>query len=102
MKSSFARILTLASVVTALGAAAAFANISAQDAQNLVLKEYPGATVYDVDRDRDDGYAVYSVEFSTPEIWDGEVTIDAETGKIIERDIEYRDDHHNHGRHHRR
>ena len=75
--------------VSAMGFSTAFASMSAQDAENIVLKEYPGATIHRVDRDYDDGRRVYEVDFRTDSIWDGELTIDADTGKILERKEKY-------------
>ena len=88
MKKKMGTILAVLAV-SAMGFSTAFANMSAQDAENIVLKEYPGATIHRVDRDYDDGRRVYEVDFRTDSIWDGELTIDADTGKILERKEKY-------------
>lgn len=74
------------------------ANMSEQDVRHLVQQEYPGAVIRHVEHEYDDGYKVCEVHFCTDSIKDGELTIDEETGRIIERDIAY--DRHGHGRHH--
>lgn len=87
-KKMYGTMLTVAAV-SVMGLSTAFASMSAQDAENLVLKEYPGATIHRVDRDYDDGRRVYDVDFRTDTIWEGELTIDADTGKILERKEKY-------------
>lgn len=103
MKKKMGTILAVLAV-SAMGFSTAFASMSAQDAENIVLKEYPGATIHRVDRDYDDGRRVYEVDFRTDSIWDGELTIDADTGRILERDIDNDRDRdcnrrHRHNRH---
>lgn len=87
-KKMYGAMLTVLAIGT-MGISTAFASMSAQDAENIVLKEYPGAKIHRVDRDYDDGRRVYEVDFRTDSIWDGELTIDADTGKILERKEKY-------------
>lgn len=81
-------VLAVLAVTGAWAVPDAFASISTQDVEKIVQKEYPGATVRHIEREYDDGYKVYEVDFQTDSIWDGELTIDAETGRILERDID--------------
>ncbi len=99
MKKKLYSMITLALAASAVAVIPAFASISGQEAEQIVKNEYPGATIYKVERDYEHGRQVYEVDFSTDAIWDGDVVIDAETGAIVERDIDYRD-HGHHRRHH--
>jgi len=91
-------ILAVLAVSSAWVMPSALANISTQDVEQIVQKEYPGATIQKIEWDYDDGYQVYEVDFQTNSIWDGDLTIDAKTGKILERDID--NECHYHGHHH--
>ena len=84
--------------VACIGAVPVFA-ISEQEAEQIVKNEYPGATINRVERDYERGRKVYEVDFQTDEIWDGDVTINVETGRIVDRDIDCRDRGHRHNRH---
>lgn len=92
-------ILAVVAVSGAWFAPQALANVSTQDIEKIVRQEYPGAQIQRIERDYDDGRQVYDVDFQTDSIWDGELTIDAKTGRIIERDIDndrHCDGHHRH------
>lgn len=66
------------------------AAISADRAKQIALAEVPGGTVFKCQLDRDDGRLVYEVEvYSGSTEYDFE--IDAQTGAIISRDVDYRD-----------
>lgn len=97
-KKVFGTILAVLAVSGAWFAPQALANISSQDVEKIVRQEYPGATIQKIERDYDDGRQVYEVDFQTDSIWDGDLTIDAKTGQILERDID--NDRHCHGGHH--
>ena len=72
-----------------LSASVALAAISSSEAEDIVRREYPGAKIYRVEQDYDNGRAVYEVDFYTEEISHGEITIDRDTGKIVEVDLDY-------------
>lgn len=55
-------------------------------AKNVVLSEFPDAQITTVKLESDDGYLVYEVSFATNK-YHGEYTLNAQTGKILERDI---------------
>lgn len=95
----FGTILAVLAVSSAWFAPQALANVSTQDVEQIVKQEYPGARIQKIERDYDDGRQVYEVDFQTDSIWDGDLTIDAKTGRILERDID--DDGHCYGKHHR-
>lgn len=66
------------------------AAISVDRAKQIALAEVPGGTVFKCQLDRDDGRLVYEVEvYSGSTEYDFE--IDAQTGAIISRDVDYRD-----------
>lgn len=96
----FGAVLAVLAVSGAWFAPQALANISAQDVERIVQQEYPGAQIHRIERDYDDGRQVYEVDFRSSSIWDGEVTIDAKTGRILERDIDHDDHHDGYYRHH--
>ena len=59
-------------------------------AKEIALAEVPGGTVFKCQLDRDDGRLVYEVEvYSGTTEYDFE--IDAQTGSILSRDVDYRD-----------
>ncbi len=89
MKKKICGILGILAVTTMIVMPTALASISTQDAKRIVLKEYPGAKIHKVERDYDGGRRVYEVDFRTDAIWDGELTIDADTGRILERKEKY-------------
>lgn len=100
MKKKLSALLALAAV-TCMGIVPAFA-ISMQDAEQIVKNEYPGAVIHRVERDYDNGRKVYEIDFQSDKVWDGDLTIDAETGRILERDIDNDRDcdrRHRHNRH---
>lgn len=100
MKKKVSALLAVAAVAC-MGIVPAFA-ISMQEAEQIVKNEYPGAEIYRVDRDYDDGRRVYEIDFQSDAVWDGEVVIDADTGKILERDLDNDRDcnrRHRHNRH---
>ena len=98
MKKKLSALLAVAAV-TCMGIVPAFA-ISMQDAEQIVKNEYPGAVIHRVERDYDNGRKVYEIDFQSDKVWDG----DAETGRILERDIDNDRDRdcnrrHRHNRH---
>lgn len=93
-------VLAVLAVSSAWVVPSALANISTQDVEQIVKQEYPGAQIHKIERDYDNGYQVYEVEFRTDSIWDGDLTIDARTGKILERDIDDDRDWHGHHKYH--
>ena len=100
MKKKLSALLALAAV-TCMGVVPAFA-ISMQDAEQIVKNEYPGAVIHRVERDYDNGRKVYEIDFQSDKVWDGDLTIDAETGRILERGIDNDRDcdrRHRHNRH---
>lgn len=62
--------------------------LSENDARNVVLREYPQATVNFVKLDRDDGVYEYEAKFSLSD-GSGEMKINPETGRILEKEIRY-------------
>ena len=100
MKKKLSALLAVAAV-TCMGIVPAFA-ISMQDAEPIVNHEYPGAVIHRVERDYDNGRKVYEIDFQSDTVWDGDLTIDADTGRILERDIDNDRDcdrRHRHNRH---
>lgn len=81
------------SIIALIGAmmitTAAFA-ISADDAQNIVSQNYPDAMIMDVSEDTVDGVTVYKVFFHSQKVAPSDVTINADTGEIISRNVSYR------------
>lgn len=66
------------------------AAITADRAKEIALAQVPGGTVFKCQLDRDDGRLIYEVEvYSGTTEYDFE--IDANTGAIISRDVDYRD-----------
>ncbi|WP_293729442.1 PepSY domain-containing protein [uncultured Phascolarctobacterium sp.] len=63
--------------------------LSANDVQAIVAKEYPDARIYKLELDNDDGLYEYEVKFHTPALR-GEMTINPETGVIMEKDLKYK------------
>ncbi len=82
-------LLAVLAVSTVMLTPTAFASLSLNDAEQAVSKEYPGATITRVKQDREQGRQVYEVKFYTQSIWEGELTIDAENGAILERKEKY-------------
>lgn len=65
------------------------ASITADRAKEIALAEVPGGTVFKCELDRDDGRLIYEVEvISGSTEYDFE--IDATTGSIVGRDVDYR------------
>lgn len=89
MKKKAYGILAVLAVTTMAVVPTALASMTTQEAEQLVLKEYPGAKIHRVEREYDDGRRVYDVDFRTDQIWEGELVIDADTGKILERKEKY-------------
>ena len=63
-------------------------NFSAAEAQQIVLSEFPGATIREVKLEQDNGYKKYEVKFSTAAVR-GEMEINPETGVVMERELHY-------------
>ncbi len=72
-----------------LFSAVTFAAISSTQAVNIVKANYPGANVYSVEYDHEDGVQVYEVKFTSDKVRKGEVKIDIENGQVIEQSIHY-------------
>ena len=62
--------------------------LSADDAKNVVLKDYPQATFTKVKLDSDDGLYEYEVKFTAPGLR-GSYTINPETGVVYEKELKY-------------
>lgn len=62
--------------------------LSANDIQNIVLKEYPNAVIRYLELERDNGLYEYEVKFTTP-AFRGEMNINAETGITLEKELKY-------------
>ena len=79
MKKKLSALLAVAAV-TCMGIVPAFA-ISMQDAEQIVKNEYPAR---DPSRrtDYDNGRKVYEIDFQSDKVWDGDLTIDAETAEF--------------------
>jgi len=63
-------------------------NLKPDDVRQIVLKEFPGASIHRIKLESDDGYQQYKVKFSTNTVR-GEMEINPETGVIIERELHY-------------
>ena len=66
------------------------AQITAEEAEATALGEFPGATITEVELERENGLVVYGVEVMTTEGQEYEVEVDAVTGEVVE--IESEDD----------
>ena len=62
--------------------------LSADDAKNVVLKDYHQATFNKVKLDSDDGLYEYEVKFTTAGVR-GSYTINPETGVVFEKKLKY-------------
>ena len=62
--------------------------LSADDAKNVVLKDYPQATFTKVKLDSDDGLYEYEVKFTAAGLR-GSYTINPETGVVYEKELKY-------------
>ena len=62
--------------------------LSAADAKNVVLKDYPQAAFTKVELDSDDGLYEYEVKFTAPGLR-GSYTINPETGVVYEKELKY-------------
>lgn len=87
--NKFTKKILVALIGAMMITTAAFA-ISADDAQNIVSQDYPGAMIMDVSEDTVDGVTVYKVFFHSQQIAPSDVTINADTGKVISRNVSYR------------
>lgn len=71
--------------VKRIGAAGGFnVKLTMEEAKEKVLQMYPGANVFSVSLDMEDGLHVYEVKFSEDALR-GEVELNAETGEWLER-----------------
>ena len=64
------------------------ASITADRAKEIALAEVPGGTVFKCQLDRDDGRLIYEVEIISGST-EYDFEIDAQTGAIISRDVDY-------------
>ena len=62
--------------------------LSAADAKNVVLKDYPQAVFTKVELDSDDGLYEYEVKFTATGLR-GSYTINPETGVVYEKELKY-------------
>ena len=62
--------------------------LSAADAKNVVLKDYPQAVFTKVELDSDDGLYEYEVKFTSAGLR-GSYTINPETGVVYEKELKY-------------
>ena len=79
--------IALCTLTLLFAASVAFANISRDEAANIVRSEYPGAQILEIEYDVEHGVEVYEVKFRTETIRKGEVEISDATGEIISREI---------------
>lgn len=63
--------------------------LSEADIRNIVIADFPGANIYKLKLDREDGLNIYEVSFSADGIRKAEYDINPETGLVIEKDIKY-------------
>lgn len=84
----FLSVLAVSTMVFAF-AGVAFAQISIEEAEDIVYSEYPTATILSSEIDEEDGMLVYEVKFKTSEIRKGELVISKEDGMILERKLKY-------------
>jgi uncharacterized membrane protein YkoI len=57
--------------------------LSPQEVGRIVLEEFPGATIKEIELETEDGRLVYEVELVTVDGYERELHVDAATGKII-------------------
>lgn len=62
--------------------------LSANDIQNIILKEYPDAVIRYLELERDNGLYEYEVKFTTP-TFRGKMNFNAETGITLEKELKY-------------
>lgn len=89
MKKLFSKI-ALCTLPLMLFTSVSFAEISRQDAVNIVQSHYPGAQIMEVEYDYEHGVEVYEVKFRSDTIRKGEMEINIATGEIISQEIKYR------------
>ena len=67
---------------------AAQTDIARERAERIALELVPDATVESVERDEEDGVDVYEVELVTDDGVEHEVTIDAQTGRVLRVEVD--------------
>lgn len=87
MKKKIKRILGVV-LGCMMVASVAFAQISRDEACNVVYRNFPGATITEVEHEWDDGIEVYEIHFIYGHYDDAECTIDANTGNMLEYDLD--------------
>ena len=71
-----------------MAASVAFAQISRDEACDIVYRYFPGATITKVEHDWDDGHEIYEIDFQYGQYMDAECTIDANTGNMLEYELD--------------
>ena len=71
-----------------MAASVASAEISRDVACDVVYRYFPGATITKVEHDWDDGQEIYEIDFQYGEYMDAECTIDANTGNMLEYELD--------------
>ena len=71
-----------------MAAAVACAQISRDEACDVVYRYFPGATITKVEHDWDDGHEIYEIDFQYGQYMDAECTIDANTGNMLEYELD--------------
>lgn len=63
-------------------------NLNENDVKNIVLSEFPGASIQRINLETEDGCQQYDVKFTTSTVR-GKMEINPETGIIMERELKY-------------
>ena len=71
-----------------MAASVACAQISRDEACDVVYRYFPGATITKVEHDWDDGHEIYEIDFQYGQYMDAECTIDAKTGNMLEYELD--------------
>lgn len=84
MKLIFGSVLVGCLMATSV----ACAQISRDEACDVVYRYFPGATITKVEHDWDDGHEIYEIDFQYGQYMDAECTIDANTGNMLEYELD--------------
>ena len=71
-----------------MAASVACAQISRDEACDVVYRYFPGATITKVEHDWDDGHEIYEIDCQYEQYKDAECTIDANTGNMLEYELD--------------
>lgn len=88
MKKKILAFVAALATSTSLFTSVAFADINANDAENIVRQQYPDATIYRVKTDHKHGNNIFEVKFRTGKFLDSEMKIDASTGEILKINLD--------------